>query len=215
MIIPPQYEEAREFHFGRAIVKGRSGYFVIDSSGKYCSPGFAELQDFEGDTCLALTQEKLWGILNKDGHLASALRSSSIGKLVGGYRWFEKDGLFGFCDANGQVSSKPEYLAAGNFSEGVAFVAIKKDEKIKTQYIDTSFKVVLQGPEMEMQNLPFIREHLGSFEFHEGLAGRPLVENFGAVRWGFINKEGHFTVPAQFSEIMPFGEGFAGVQLSL
>jgi hypothetical protein len=211
--IPPQFIEAREFHSGRACVKADLGWCSVDTKGKVCSPYFADMEDFEGAYCRVRMPDKSMEIINKDGHFTSSLRASSITKFSNAHRIYVCDGLYGFCDEAGKPECKAIYSIAGFFSDGVAFVVTAQNGKLRTQYIDDKFKTILGGPELGTDRLAFIRDNISRFEFHEGLAGRPVFDVFGKARWEFIDKKGGVPIKSQYACIKPFADGIAAVQL--
>lgn len=105
---------------------------------------------------------------------------------------FEKEGLYGYIDATGNVVIQPQFLAAGNFSDGLA--CVRKDTLYG--FINQSGEWVIE-PRFKYSN-----------DFSEGLAGLPI----GDIGWGFVDTEGNVVIPPSFGWIYGgFRDGIAEV----
>ncbi|NJM58191.1 MAG: hypothetical protein HC857_13175 [Synechococcales cyanobacterium RU_4_20] len=97
----------------------------------------------------------------------------------------------GFLDHQGRVAIAPQFEAAGDFSEGLAWV--QKNGKVG--FIDSAGQVVIP------------------LKFDQA---QPFQENLAAVRaddkWGFIDRQGSWVIPAQFYQVAPFSEGLARIE---
>jgi hypothetical protein len=108
--------------------------------------------------------------------------------------WFEDANQVqkrGFLDDQGRVAIAPQFDAAGDFSEGLAWV--QQDGKVG--FIDPTGQLVIP------------------LKFNQA---QPFRENLAAVRlgdrWGFIDRQGSWVIPAQFYQVAPFSEGLARIE---
>ena len=227
LVIEAKYDHAGEFSEGLAVVghgyiydgldkfKPGGGYApipiepdgfkweIIDESGnvvaklkKYgnymhsiFSEGLAPFQDdYFGD------KSYLYGYMDKTGKTVIEPRFT--------FAWYFKDGLAPACvkpyrcgiiDRTGKFVVRPVYSETRQFSDSLALV---RNAEWIAGYVDKSGEVVIApqfGPP-------------GGGDFSEGLA--PAV--YG-TKVGFIDKLGHFVIPAQFDWAGPFSEGLAQV----
>ena len=106
-----------------------------------------------------------------------------------------KTGKFGFIDFKGNVVIEPQYIAVGDFYEGLAKVIKEK----KWGYINYYGEVVI----------PFVYD--GASDFTEGMAS---VKR--SSKWGFIDKTGKEDVPCRYSsefhQYSYFSDGLALVE---
>lgn len=105
---------------------------------------------------------------------------------------FRQDGLVGFVDADGDIIIKPKFVAALEFSDGLACVC--RDRLFG--YIDRTGEFVIP-PSFQYAN-----------PFAEGLAGVQIEEG----KWGFIDKTGKVVIPPNYNWVYGgFREGLAQV----
>lgn len=132
---------------------------------------------------------------------------------------------YGYINKDGEVVISPNYIDAGNFSEGLAFVNrgyyranvthnvtypdgtfVRK--RIETYvendlgYIDKQGNLVIDLPE----------EIVIAGDFNEGMAPFAIKKGDDYL-WGFINKKGEQVIPAEYTKVYPFSEGYARVDL--
>ena len=100
-------------------------------------------------------------------------------------------GLWGFIDKTGAFVIKPQFDLAGNFSEGLAPVAIKR----KMGYVDKTGKYAIE-PRFDIADA-----------FSEGLARVKIDEKFG-----YIDKNGAFAIKPVFDSATNFKDKFAIVR---
>lgn len=102
------------------------------------------------------------------------------------------DGRHGFIDRQGRWAIAPDYInAAMAFSEGLARVTTRDDQ---TVFIDHDGKAVLSAP-----------AHTGEL-FSEGLV---IARDPGSGQWGYMDKSGEMSIPAQYDRALPFKNGIA------
>lgn len=92
-------------------------------------------------------------------------------------------------------------------ADGVATLEIRAQRGTKTAYMNTQGAALYRNLWEELRTSPF---ELGAF--NNGLA-RIYSQQTG--RWGYINKQGQFVIPAKFSEAEDFSEGLAVVKTTV
>lgn len=232
IVIEPQFNMAFEFAEGVAqvMVKDRWGY--IDPSGKFViQPKFARSDRFyEGLARVNIDPNvtEFPGYIDKTGTLIIPTEGAEyLGKFSEGLAPMKLKGKFGFIDRTGKFVIQPKYDVADSFSEGLARVAIKKDERYKWGFIDKTGK---ERTAIQFDDAGNFSEGLacvgvgelfgfinpdGNFvinpkydfagDFQEGLAP---VHN---IKFGFIDKSGNMVIPQQFDIAHGFSEGLAAV----
>ncbi len=204
VIIDYIYDKADFFKEGLAAVSsdGKWGFinpdgiFIIKPQYDFCSgfkEGLSKVVITEGNT-------RKTGFINKEGEtFFRSFLNGNAGNFSEGLAVFEKDGLYGYIDTNGNICINPQYTYAGEFSEGLAVVV---DENCMYGYIDRNGQVKIQA------QYPFNGiEYLQYLDFHDGLS---LVEIEG--KSGFINTDGDIAIEAVFDNARNFSEGLAQVQ---
>ncbi len=199
IVIEPQFNMAFEFAEGVAqvMVKDRWGY--IDPSGKFViEPKFARSDRFyEGFARVSFdpTVTEFPGYIDKTGTLVIPTEGAEyLGKFSDGLAPMKIKGKFGYIDRNGKFVIQPKYDIADSFTEGLARVAIKKDQKYKWGFIDKT----------GTPRIPLQFDDAGNFS--EGLACVGVGELFG-----FIDSNGNFAISPKFDFAGDFAEGLAPV----
>jgi hypothetical protein len=125
-----------------------------------------------------------------DGLALVEIDSKNISDIPGHYDYVM--GKQGYIDRTGKFIIPPgKYYLANDFSEGLAGVGINNcQKKYCYGYIDITGKVVIE-PQFQTVS-----------EFHNGTAGVRMSND----RWGIINKDGKFIIPAIYDAAMPFVE---------
>ena len=117
------------------------------------------------------------------------------------------DGKWGFIDQDGQYVIEPQYSGARRFSESMAAVGTD----------------VLWGF-IDHQNQWVIQPELLSLTFYERYDELVFIEGYAIVRvkppeegrlhlFGYIDKDGNWAIPPQFTTAMPFLDGVAAVMI--
>jgi hypothetical protein len=134
-------------------------------------------------------------------YLTWGLRSKSADPL---FR-FVRNGKAGYIDDTGRIIIEPTLPAgdnsSGEFHEGL--LAVKEQDGFR--YVDRSGSIVLTS------------DAWLAFDFSSGLAPASLYAGFPAdkfPKWGFIDRRGNFTIPAQYYGVDPFSEGLARVSVA-
>ncbi len=119
--------------------------------------------------------------------------------------------LWGYSNENGEMVIPAKYERALEFSEdGIAVVKEQdakfysfiniKGEKIKTVITEFSLKSDFGI------GLTMVSDIDG---YYEGLIAVKTIDN----KWGFLNTKGEWAIPAKYSEVKSFSEGFASVRI--
>jgi hypothetical protein len=112
LVVPPQYDEAKPFRGGHAIVRRGERWGCVDAAGqeKMFSPSadgspYLEVVCFSDGLCGVSTMQfdELWPAYYSDNA--------------------ELSGLWGFVDESGNVAIEPQYIYANDFEGGIAIVA--------------------------------------------------------------------------------------------
>lgn len=133
---------AYDFYEGRAVVRTKQGYGLIDSKGNWVMPDIWEDMVWIGEANIATAREKsskLWHIYNRSGRRLSSLGAESFGMASEGYivaRMGQKYGYFSV--ETGQKMIDFIYDKAGPFCNGYAWVTFRG----RQYHIDTSFHQV-------------------------------------------------------------------------
>jgi hypothetical protein len=147
----------------------------------------------------------------------------------------QEGALFGYVNTLGEMVIEPQFVLAGEFSEGLAAVSY---DGTSTGYINPLGELVINptfsygGPfrnGMAIVGMPGVdanRPFLTAFIDREGnfifgdtrfAVAEPFSEGLAAIsydgeRYGYINLLGHHVIEPQFADAEPFREGLAPVQ---
>lgn len=222
VVISPQFDYAWPFSEGLAMYQvvsapgsGLNKFGFIDRKGNivispqpYDNPGYK----FRDGMLTVCTGGK-YSVLDKTGKVVVA-DMEYVGQFSEGLAVAKRDMKFGYIDKTGKWIIEPQYVVAGNFSEGVAIVMPLADQKIG--YIDRTGKIVIEP------------QYFHAGPFHEGLAkvallppgstykntGRMVTMTLvGKFQFGFIDKAGKLVIPYRFDEVEDFDDGIARVQM--
>ena len=183
LVIPLQFEKAQEFSNGLARVRpeGKLGDVYIDTTGAIAIDLYPQLPD-------AFYQR-----LKKGGAFIR------YDKELDRHVYFDEG-------TQEWVAIDPKFpiWAYGDFSDGLAHVWLRKDEKCG--YIDTTGNLVIRIPCEHAEN------------FSEGMAliqmGRlvQVGDLLQGAKFGYIDNTGNMVVSAQFDQAGDFSEGLAPVE---
>jgi hypothetical protein len=210
IVIEPQFDAARDFHDGLALVSkfdksgdsnaqaknGKDGY--IDETGKFViEPQFIT----EGSGfAFSSTQTKR---NFSDGLAVVTIGPSTQNKSYNNVIWDEK---LAAIDKTGKIVFEidPKYEVKDGFSDGMLLVGLKNvDGKAdKFGFLDKTGKVAIEP------------KYITAFPFSEGLAAVSMHdERYGKkdVYHGYIDTSGKTAIEFQFKQALPFSEGLAAV----
>ena len=194
LVIPCQWDKARQFFEGLARVEKLGKWGYIDKTGKLVIPCRWD-NAFDFSEGLAWVQrdgkrDGKWGVIDKSGNEVipckwGRFHNTKVRKFVEGLALVRTDGngKYGYIDKSGNVVIPCQWDDADNFSEGLALVV----QDGKYGYIDKSGKLII----------PCQWDDAGCFS--EGLA---KVKKDG--KYGFINKAGELVIPCQWDNALDF-----------
>jgi hypothetical protein len=220
--IQPQFEDARSFSDGLAMIGagGKVGY--IDHSGRVViKPQFLDGFDFsdgmarviaEGpcfyipdDPCGFFNPRTVGGndrrpatpcgftYIDKTGRVITQQRFEKAGECSEGLAPVLVGKLWGFIDKTGVLVIKPQFDSAGPFSSGLSVIR----QHGLFGYVDRSGAIRI-APRYESAD-----------NFSEGFA----VVGDGADRYWYIDPQGRHTIPGEFAVASQFFKGLAHVVL--
>lgn len=154
------------------------------------------VDQFHGDYCRVYINDTICGIINRDGRevvpcLYEMVEYPSCGRAL-----VYRNGLFGYCNLNGDEVVPLKYRQAGSYSENLAPVLIDIDSfSFACTYIDTFGR----------QAMPAVFENLMPFSDGYAVARR-------YQRWGVIDTKGKEMLPMmyEFISVNQDGHFFAG-----
>ena len=201
MVVPPIYERAGHFQCGLACVKstGKCGY--INHAGQTITPLIFDEGYAFNENMAAVVIDGHCGFIDSEGRMAIPPKFKVGQKLMthgfgDGLASICVDGLYGYINRSGEVVIQSFATEASLFSHGVASVRRGKEcyfigRDGKRSFGDLCFQSA-------------------DISFHEGLAA---VEEKGSGKWGFINRQGNWIIPAQFEDANGFSDGLAAVEV--
>ncbi len=217
-IIKPQFEEVSGFSEGLAAVQIRGKWGVTDKTGQVMiKPQYDVINSFSEGVAVAVKGNDVMLISRVGQTIFSRSMDDLQLNIHEGARFSE--GLIdaydparsknGFIDKTGQFVIEPKFDKVGAFSEGLARVAIVKDEEEKLGFIDHSGQFVIQP--IYNTDIDFRRN---STDFSEGLASlseglQPTVTE--EAKFVYIDKKGAIIFFTNFFYAGPFRDGMAVV----
>jgi hypothetical protein len=192
-----QYDNAKDFHDGLALVfiNGKCGF--IDISGNFAiSPNYLDADYFNEGYIFVEDGNYKWGLIDIKGntkinYIYDYVRLYFTENLAAVYKL--TDSQWGYIKSDGNYQIKPQFDDAYPFFENLAAISIGN----KYGYIDKNGKIVI-NPEYE-----------ATYDFSEGLAA--VVK--GGL-FGFIDKTGKSIIAPQYSYAGDFSDGLAQIYLN-
>ncbi|AFW96838.1 serine/threonine protein kinase [Anabaena sp. 90] len=192
VVIQPQFDSARDFSKGMAVIRIGKKYGYIDKKGELLIP----LQfDYASDFSEGLARVKIdnkYGYISKSGQLVIPPQFDYASDFSEGLASVEIDNKYGYISKRGSLVILPQFDNPGDFSEGMAGVEINE----KYGYIGKSGQLVIL-PKFDF-----------TWNFYEGLAW-VNIDN----KYGYISKSGQLIIPPQFDYAGNFSEGMALVKI--
>ena len=198
-VIPPQFDDAKDFSEGLAVVKVGRKFGFIDKAGKVViTPQFNQADSFRNGR--AGTCDALCGFIDSDGKYVSTPEFRWIGDFSGtrssDYAPVAfSDGSFGFVSRAGKVEIPGPFegLSPDGFRGGPAPARIRGH----WGFVDRAGKWVID-PQFDMAT-----------NFSEGMAA---VQVSG--KWGYIDSDAKFVVNPQYEAALPFRFGLAPIRIA-
>ncbi len=180
------------------VMKDQKYGYVNPSGEEVIALQFDYALDFYDGHALVKTDGN-WYSIDTTGNIVSTIQDVSIVSTVSeglatvliGEKW-------GYINTKGELVIAPEYEIAGDFHEGLAAVAIKKEiSGLQFGYIDTNGTMVI----------PALFENAD--RFYEGFAA---VKESG--KWSYVDKKGSLIIAPKYTDCQRFSNGLAAVEVN-
>jgi Protein of unknown function (DUF3298)/WG containing repeat len=199
-IIEPQFEEARSFHNGRAVVRKNQLYGLINKLGEFViQPLYQTMGDLK-DNRLIVTDESGFHVLDETGKLLTKKPYSYINEYKDGRAKFYLDQdtrlLYGYLDMTGREIIPASYLEASDFNDGKAVVKLE----------DNKYALINgDGDLIELYDYFYVSEY-----GENKMAYRPNRESL----YGYLNEKGEILIDPHYNMALPFKNETAIVNTS-
>jgi len=209
-VIPFEYDGARQFSEGVAVVKKDGKYGFIDKTGKEVVPFvYSEIGHYFTEGLAWVEKDGKYGYMDTTGTIIIHLIYDSAGFFAEGLAAVSKDGKYGYIDKTGETVISFEYESASDFSEGLAQV-IKNGEY---GMIDKNGKIVVPFSELPPPTPPPVwKPPTGSNFFGPISDGLQWFTDFENFKIGYRDETEKIVVPAIYDDAGDFHEGLAVVQ---
>lgn len=174
--------------------------FIIFFTGRKEGKSLHTLQTPAGDSCLLYqpfqNEQGKWGFIGIGPQFKKKIiqpKYDDVDIFSNGRARVKLNGLFGYIDKNGKEIIPPRYKEASDFMLDCAFV--KTDDKFAL--IDTCGKELTP---------PIFDAYESIDQFAEGLNAVKAGN-----KWGFVNKNGQWVIPAKYDNAANFRSGLASV----
>jgi hypothetical protein len=120
-------------------------------------------------------------------------------------------GTYGFIDKTGRIVISPQFIAAGNFSEGLAWVEVDWN---KFGFIDTAGHLTLT-PQIKLSTLSVLPAPFagGLAMFDQDPGPKSKARQWGLPLTGYANRFGQIAIQPRFSSLCSFSDDRASVML--
>jgi hypothetical protein len=202
MVLEPEYDLADPFSQGLSGVLLGASWGYMDKSGKLAIPTqFPSVTRFskDGVAAVAVRQGPLavgFGYINRKGEFLNDRRylaAMPSGEGLCAVRSFGEQ--YSFIDLAGKTVIPPQFITAGEFSEGLAPVEVTTPEGLRWGYINRKGEITV--PARFFKAVPFSE-------------GKAAVQD-ETGKWGFIDSTGKMVIPARFDQASTFQDGLAEV----
>jgi hypothetical protein len=128
LVIPYQFDEARDFSEGLAAVRIGDKFGYIDKTGEYViKPNLTEAYDFR-DGVARISIDNRWGCIDRTGRILVKPVFDSIMNFSEGLAAAEVKGKWGYINKSGEFVIPPKFEYGMEFHEGKASVKIEGDK---------------------------------------------------------------------------------------
>ena len=194
-IIPCVYFKVTDFNASGLCTVAKWGS-TNDSWGKYYHKFLFGIMNYMGNTItsaqwrtMGTSSNKYWGSYEFSVYARYCVIDKPVFK-DGRMEVQNADGKWGFIDANGRVLGQVKWDQIGNFSDGMAMVAVNTGTRT-TEY-----------------KYGFINESGQTIGEVRWDAVRVFSNGYAAVKengyWGFINKQNVLVIPCKYAEVSDF-----------
>lgn len=188
IVINPQFNTASNFAEGYALVSNSEGRFgYIDPKGNYLggAPSYSDASYFSEDKAWVVKPLGAPTCISKDGSIlftCETCETVSIfkeGLALFSQRNNEGEQLFGYLNDEGMVEINAQFISAGDFSNGLAYV-LDKNGKIGFINAKGDLKINYQ------------------FKNVLGFNENKMASVYDGKKWGWIDSEGKYVCNPQF-----------------
>jgi outer membrane protein OmpA-like peptidoglycan-associated protein len=239
VLIPPIYQDVKDFSEGMAAVKNENKWGFVNKYGEIIIDLKYQDAKIFSEGLAAVKLSGKWGFIDAIGKVVIPFRYKEVKDFKEGIAAVNLDGFWGGVNQKGEEVIPFDYDFIHSFSEGLAVV-------VKGEYVQDAGQIYKEGENHSFVNksgketimmferkvLPF-QEDLapvkeggkwGYIDRNKKIGGisvqfdsvRGFSENYAAVysrgRWGFINKKGGFIVEAAYDKVGDFSEGLANAR---
>ncbi|MBM3756308.1 MAG: WG repeat-containing protein [Acidobacteria bacterium] len=238
VIVSPRFDSTGEFSEGLARVSTGSVSGYIDAAGKMrIEPRYTVAPEFVDDRAIVMTEDGKYSIIDRTGRTIASIPYRPLGRFHQGLckmqrpRGEKTPVAYGYFDRNGRTVIEPQFINAGDFSDGPDALAIViKDHAF--YYIDRSGRAVLKLSIDGNDRAPAFKDGLvkwkedgwwgyrdakgewaikPQFDYAADFADGPAqVTLKGQTNW--INTRGERQEPPKFQKVAPLAEGFAVIR---
>jgi hypothetical protein len=234
VVIAPQFDYARRFHHGLALVQingknvsknkrftdyigGKYGY--IDKTGKFIIEAkFNSAQDFsEGLAAVGMPTrngERIYGFIDTTGRMVIKPRFQEAGDFDEGTASVRVGDKWGVINRGGKFIVPPKYDLVDSFIDGIGMVYSNRNKEPSIFLTD-----ILEFPPAPNPGIILFDKKgrvIGKFKFFpfgsyaEGLITVQVAKN----AFGFLNKTGNLVIKPRFERADNFSEGLCPVRIN-
>ena len=235
-IIKPEYSEGRFIAPGFSQAQKTGRYGIIDKKGDYIVEPEYEVIFETTDSIAAVKKDGKWSYinLNKKGKLLFPPRFDEVNPFYEDLAVVMVDTFYRYINIDGTYAFPDSFILATDFSDGLAWVFVKKAEGDKWGCIgkDGTFKIkpLFDGRTGFSESVAWVwakpnekprlidtSGHFLTDEMEFDSVYMYFSENMTAVmkngKWGFVGKDGKLAVPMEYQAVGSFSEGLAGVKI--
>lgn len=173
------------FSDGWAAILQDDSYYFINAKGDIFESGYTYVDWYPSDGYFIACKGEKWCIFQPSVNCEQIINADMVLSLSNGLSPIYVSGLWGYCNAKGDIVVAPQYEYVSSFSEGRAYV--KYNECY--YYIDTEGNVISHG------KITFANP------FREGLAACVDAET---GKMGFIDTNGRWTIAPEYDALGSF-----------
>jgi len=140
-----------------------------------------------------------WGYINQKGKVVINPQFDDAGFFRNGLARVENSNKIGYIDRKGKIVIPIHYDDGTNFYEGKAFVVQPESYPL---CIDKNGNTLFS-----------LKDAKYAFGFSNGMAKIAVEDEYGALKYGFVNEKGEMVIVAQYDAARSFSDGFAAVKI--
>ncbi len=195
LVIPGQYDFAKDFRSGVGIVKQNDKWGTIGYNGEVLLENeFDEIHFLKASNNQILrvyVNEEKYGVIDSTGKVVVEVMYEEVGEFNEGRIPVKRNGKWGFMDQKGNEIIPCIYEKVLNFSEGLAGVRLKR----RWGFVDRNGEIILD------------HNYRRVGQFSNGLAWAAITS-----KSGYINKKGEEVIAFEFTQCFDFEGDIARVR---